>query len=112
MGALKQQQIDVPYYCERCREELTCGQVVCPFCDHDATPIDDLSIGEAWSRLLDLELERCGWAESNGHFEAMVSALRAKDYPAYDEAKARFEESMQSFPREAGEPNKQPATNK
>jgi predicted amidophosphoribosyltransferase len=41
MGALKQQMIDVPYYCRRCDEMLSNGQMVCPFCDNDATPIDE-----------------------------------------------------------------------
>lgn len=53
----------------------------------------------ALSKLLDLELDRLGWTESNRHFEDMVSALRLRDYPAYDAAKARFEQSMNNFPR-------------
>lgn len=43
MGRLKQELIDVPFWCERCRELLSNGTIVCPFCDNNATPIDDLT---------------------------------------------------------------------
>lgn len=54
MSALKQQQTDIPYFCKRCREMLSSGQMVCPFCDNDATPVDELTAAssaflEAWA---------------------------------------------------------------
>jgi hypothetical protein len=65
----------------------------------------------AFSRLLDLELERCGWTATNRAFEDMIAACRARDDAAYDEAKAGFDECIQKSTREAGSPNKQPAAN-
>lgn len=41
MGKLKQAAIGIPHYCPRCDEMLGDGQMVCPFCDRDATPIDE-----------------------------------------------------------------------
>jgi hypothetical protein len=65
----------------------------------------------AFSQLLDLELERCGWTAANKAFDDMISACRARDDAAYDAAKARFDECIQKSTREAGSPNKQPAAN-
>lgn len=31
------------HYCRPCREVLADGQAVCPFCEHQATPIDEVT---------------------------------------------------------------------
>lgn len=65
-----------------------------------------------FSKLLDLELERCGWTAANRAFEDMIAACRSKDDAAYDAAKARFNECIAQSTREAGVANNAPATNK
>jgi hypothetical protein len=65
----------------------------------------------AFSHLLDLELERCGWTATNRAFEDMIAACRARDDAAYDEAKARFDECIAKSTRDGSEPNKPLPTN-
>lgn len=67
MGALKQNQIDIPYYCRPCGEMLSNGQIVCPFCDRQAVSIDDelearfAARNQAFNNHIDRIMREEGW---------------------------------------------------
>lgn len=62
----------------------------------------------AFTKLLDIELETQGWRERERHFDAMIEAARARDDAAFAEAKRKFDEAT---PRDAEQPKKRSATN-
>lgn len=76
MSALKQERIGIPHYCRRCKEMLADGQMVCPFCDRDAVPVDELP---AWFRQPGepfADYERRRLAENAAGFERRAAEFK------------------------------------